>query len=100
MFNDIAKLVSTVITYDNVGNTIETKTEKQVFVQPKSVRMREFYEAATVDMKPDLILVLADYYDYSDQKLVEYKGKTYDVIRTYVNQNRLELTLTERIAHG
>lgn len=100
MFNDIAKLVSVVITYDDVGNTIETPTEKEVFVQSKSVRAREFYEAATVDMKPDLVLVLSDYYDYDGEKLVEYNDKVYDVIRTYVNKNRLELTLTERITHG
>ena len=98
MFNDVAYLCSSTITYDEVGNTVETLSKTQVFVKPQSIKMREFYQAAEVGMKPDFTLVLADYYDYNGEKLVEYHGEMFDVLRTYIKENRIELVLTGRIA--
>ena len=98
MFNDIANLCTATTTYDDVGNTVETLTKKQVYVKPKSIKATEFYQAAEVGMKPDFTLVLADYYDYNGEKLVEYNGEMYDVLRTYRKDNRLEIVVTGRMA--
>lgn len=98
MYNDIAYLCSETVTQDEYFNEVKEYTERQVFVQPKSVGMREFYAAATADLHPSLVLVLADYYDYDGEKVMKYNDKYYDVTRTYVNKNRLEITLTERLA--
>ncbi len=98
MFNDIAYLCEEKTSYDAVGNTVETLTKNQVFVKPKSIKMTEFYQAAEVGLKPDFTLVLADYYDYNGEKLVEYNGTLFDVLRTYRKDNRLELVLTGRMA--
>lgn len=65
-------------------------------VQPRSVGQREYYAAATTDFKPELTLVLADYYDYNDEQIVEYSGRLYSVIRTYINRDRLEIVLERR----
>lgn len=96
MFNDIAYLCEITVSYDDVGNTIETIKKTQVFVKPQSIRMKEFYQLAEVGMKADFTLVLADYYDYHDEKIVEYNGTMYDVVRTYRRENRLEIVVTER----
>lgn len=98
MFNDVASLCSAAITYDASGNAVEQLTKKDVFVKPKSIRMKEFYQAAEVGLKPEFTLVLADYYDYSGEKLVEYEGKMFDIIRTYRVDDRLELVVTGRRA--
>lgn len=97
MFNDVAELIATTISYDEYKNPVTVETRKEVFVKPQSIRMREFYQAAEVGMKADFTLVLADYYDYDGEKLVEYNGTVYDVVRTYRRDNRLEIVLTERI---
>lgn len=96
MFNETAFLITRAISYDSLGNSIAQETKKEVFVQKKSIRMREFYSAAEVGLKPDFTLVLADYYDYNNEKRVEYDGKVYDITRIYRRANRLELTITER----
>lgn len=96
MFNDVAYLCKTTITYDDVGNTVETLDKTKVFVKPQSIRMKEFYSLAEVGLKADYTLVLADYYDYDNEKLVEYNGTMYDIVRTYRRDNRLEIVVTER----
>lgn len=97
MFNDIAYLCREVIRQDEYMNEISELEKREVFVQAKSIGSREFYQAATTDFHPVLTLVLADYYDYQDEKIVIYEGRPFDIIRTYRKGTRLELTLQERI---
>lgn len=98
MFNDIAYLCREVITQDEYLNEISSFEKTMVYVQPRSIGSAEFYRAATTSFKPAITLVLADYYDYNDEPIVEYEGKLYDVIRTYRKNNRLELVLQKRMA--
>ena len=97
MFNDIAYLCSETITQDEYLNEVVAFQEREVFVQAKSIRASEFYQAATTDFRPEITLVLADYYDYEGERIVRYDGKLFDIVRTYENRNRLELTLQQRI---
>lgn len=97
MFNEVAYLITDVITYDDTGNTVKTRTEKQVFVAPRSIGMKEFYQAQVVGLKPDLTLVLADYWDYSNEKALKYHDEVYDITRVYIRENRIELICTHRI---
>ena len=97
MFNDIAYLCKETITQDEYLNEIPSLQEREVFVRAKSIGSREFYQAATTDYHPTVTLVLADYYDYDGESVVRYDEKLFDVIRTYRQGNRLELTLQERI---
>jgi len=98
MFNDIAYLCKEQIRLDEYMNETVELVEREVFVQPKSIGLREFYQAATTDFHPEIALKMADYYDYQDEKVVRYEGKYFDVIRTYRKGTGLELTLQERIA--
>lgn len=96
MYNEIANLCAVKIEQDEYGNENRVLEKRPVFVQPRSVGQREYYAAATTDFKPELTLVLADYYDYNDEQIVEYSGRLYSVIRTYINRNRLEIVLERR----
>ena len=97
MFNDIAYLCKETITQDEYLNEVTDLSEREVFVRAKSIGSREFYQAATTGYHPTVTLVLADYYDYAGESVVRYDEKLFDVIRTYRQGNRLELTLQERI---
>ncbi|MBQ8933925.1 MAG: hypothetical protein IJ061_06545 [Lachnospiraceae bacterium] len=97
MFNDIAYLCKETILQDEYLNEKHQLTPTEVFVQPRSIGTREFYHAATTDYHPEVKLILADYYDYDGQQIVMYDRHMFDVIRTYRQGNRLELTLQERM---
>lgn len=86
-------------TYDEYGNEVQTVSETEVFVQPRGVYQSEFYNAAQLGLKPSLTLFLSNRDDYSDEKVLEYEGKDYNVIRVDWNAQRdgISLICEERI---
>lgn len=100
MYDSIAYLLKEKESFDEYGNTIAKTEETEVYVEEKSIGMREFYHAAVADLKPNLTLVLADVDDYDNQKLIRYDDVIYSVLRHYRNGHTLELVLQERLANG
>lgn len=89
-------------TFDAAGNEIPTITETTVFVQPRGVYSSEFYNAAQLGLKPSVTLFIANRADYSGQKVVEYEGRDYDVIRVDWSAQRdgISLVCEERVNNG
>lgn len=82
MYDDVAVLKQyTTASYDEYGNPTKTAEETTVFVQPRGVYASEFYDAAQAGMKPSITLFMANRADYSGQKIVEFNGVDYDVVR-------------------
>lgn len=97
MYNEVIKLVSVIKSADEYGDIVETETERTVFAELKSVGQSEFYQAQAVGMKPEIKFIIADYLDYKGEKRLKYQPyhgteEEYEVIRTYRNGNRLEIT--------
>ena len=102
MYDDIATLKAYTTTgADIYGNPITTEVDSVVYVQPRSVYASEFYQAAQNGIKPTLSLFIANRLDYSGEKIVEYKGIDYDVIRVDWNAQRDGITLVceERVGN-
>lgn len=66
---------------------------RMVFCQVRSVNRADFWQAHSIGLEPEIVLVLADAIDYQDERLVGYNGKIYEVLRTYRNGISLEITL-------
>lgn len=96
MYNEIAELGKEKLTKDEYLNEIQSFEWTEVFCRRASIGQQEFYSSAVVSLKPEFKLILADYYDYDNQKIVRYDGKLYDVIRTFIAKNTIELTVKER----
>lgn len=103
MYDDVATLVSYgTSTFDEFGNeSIETK-KTDVYVQPRSVYQSEYYNAAQLGLKPSITFVIANKADYNDEKVVEYHGRYYTVIRADWNAQRdpISLVCEERVNNG
>lgn len=100
MYNDICYLCTYTKTHDAYLNPIKVLTKKEVWCKSKGVTFREFYAAATVDIKPSLIIELSDADDYDNEKIVEYDGTLYDVVRTYPINKTLQITLTSKLSEN
>jgi SPP1 family predicted phage head-tail adaptor len=85
--------------YDEYGNEVQNITETEVFVQPRGVYQAEFYNAAQLGLKPSLTLFLSNRDDYSGQKILDFEGSEYNVIRVDWNAQRdgISLICEERI---
>lgn len=92
MFNDVLKLVSITNTKNNLGDIVQTKTERQVFCRVKSISQSEFYQASATGFKPNIKFALSDSLEYQGEEIVKYNSMEYRVIRTYTNErNEIEL---------
>ena len=91
--------ISTV--YDEYGNEKAEYITMTVYVIPRSVYATEFYSAAQAGLQPSKVLIIPNRIDYKGEKLGDYEGLEYDVIRAdYANHDdSVSLTLTERIAN-
>lgn len=88
--------------YDRYGNKQTTVTEREVFVQPRGVYSSEFYNAAQLGLQPSLTLYLTNKLDYNNEKVVEFDGKEYSVVRVDWSAQRdgISLVCEERTKNG
>lgn len=89
--------VATLIKRTYKGSTRE-ETKREVLCRFRSIGQREFYQANASDFHPELKLVLADYFDYDGETLVDYNGQRYRVLRTFRSGLELELILEKASA--
>ena len=61
-----------------------TETRTMCYCRINSVNRTEFYKARENGIQPVYIFTLSEYADYHGEKIAEYNGKRYRVIRSYV----------------
>jgi len=82
---------------DEIGNQIPVETRTPILCGKKSAGRAEFYNAAAAGLRPEPVFVVHAY-EYNGERIVEFEGLRYRVIRTYaVDFEELELT-AERVA--
>lgn len=92
----IATLIKkTVSGKDECGNAIYAEMKNTVFAERKSVRQTEFYQAAAVGFKPEIMLEVYAF-EYGGEELCELDGERYRIYRTFAKPgtDRVELYLT------
>ena len=103
MYDSIATLKGEpTVTYDTYGNENIVYTDRQVFVMPRGVYNAEFYNAAQAGLHPSITFELTNRADYNGERLIEWEGKLYNIIRTDWNAQRDKISLIceERVENG
>ena len=95
LFRDVISLITVTTTENELGDTIEVSTERQVFADKQSVRQSEFYQAAATGLRPELMFVVRTI-EYNGETRLKYNGKEYSIIRTYDKDGEL----TELVCQG
>ena len=88
--------------FDKYGNKTTKEVKRTVFVQPRGVYASEFYNAAQLGLQPSLTLYMTNRNDYQGEKVLEFDGKEYSVIRVDWNAQRdgISLICEERVRNG
>ena len=100
MYDSVAKLKEYgTPTYDEYGNEGLPVTNTQVFVMVRGVYNSEFYNAAQLGLHPSITFELTNKADYHGEKVIEWEGKDYDVIRTdwTAQKDKIALICEERV---
>lgn len=103
MYDDIATLKApSTSSYDSYGNETLTYTDNVVYVMPRGVYNSEFYNAAQAGLHPSITFELTNRADYNGEKLIEWNGKLYEVIRAdwTAQRDKISLVCEERVHNG
>lgn len=73
-----------------------TETNHDVYCTWRSIGMREAYTARSIGLNPELVFTLSNHAEYGGEKLCEFGGVRYRIVRTYVNSDSIDLTV-ERV---
>ena len=73
-----------------------TPIERTVMAEVKSVGMKEFYMALNDGIQPEFVFTLTDYIDYQGEKIFRFDGVIYDVVRTFVKGQTIDITAKRR----
>lgn len=89
--SDVIKLISFTKTQDKNGVWRSTPTAREVMCQVDSVTRNEFFDAGRNGLNPEFRFTLF-FGDYDNESVVEYKGETYAVYRTFLTRtDKIEL---------
>ena len=103
MYDGIAYLMSAgTPTYDEYGNEKITYTKRKVYVMPRGVYQSEFYNAAQAGLHPSITFEMANRADYKGEKLIEFEGEVYNIIRDDWNaqKDKIALISEKRVNNG
>lgn len=90
------------VSYDAYGNEILTYTDRQVSALPRGVYNAEFYNAAQAGLHPSITFEIANRADFEGEKLLEWEGTLYNVIRAdwTAQRDKISLVCEERVVNG
>ena len=96
LWSDIATLITITKTKDEIGDTITVETEREVFVNKKSIRQSEYYQALSVGLKPEIMFEVKSV-DYEDEKSISYEDKLYNITRAYSKNGEVTELICEKV---
>ena len=82
-----------------MGDSIDIEDPFVILCDVQSVTRSEHYAAANNGVKPEIVFVV-NQYEYEGQKLVEFEGVRYNVIREYKSKNPEHFETIELICEG
>lgn len=96
--SDVAYLVTESYTQNDYGVMEKTTARKQVYVNVTSVTSQEWFEGGRNGLNPQYRFTMFQF-DYTGEKIIEYKDKQYTIYRTY-NRSVDEVELYTELRKG
>lgn len=94
--NQVIYLQAVTVVEDDIGNQVETVTERMVFANELSVSSQEFYNAAVTGLRPTKRFEIYSF-EYQGEERLKHDGVVYRVIRTEKRGEKIRITC-ERVA--
>ena len=94
--DQVIYLLSVTVTEDEIGNQVETVTERMVFANELAVTSEEFYNAAATGLRPAKRFEVYSF-EYQGEDRLKHDGVVYRIIRTEKRGEKIRLTC-ERVA--
>lgn len=100
MYSEVITLLKSTETLNEYGDTTVSEERREVFGRLDRIYFSESLEAMAQGFKRQIRIRLADYYDYEDEELIEYKGKRWQIANVQIIGKELELNCIGGIDHA
>lgn len=97
--NQVIYLQSVTVTEDEIGNQVETVTERMVFANEIAVTAEEFYNAGQAGLRPTKRFEIYAF-EYQGEERLKHDGTVYRIIRTETRGEKTRITCEKVIADG
>lgn len=69
-------------------------SKRKVYCEERSISQTETYQARATGLNPEYKLCLSHSFEYKGEKLIDFRGERYEIIRTYMDEkDGIELTI-------
>ena len=92
---EVIYLISVTITEDEIGNQIETETERMVFADELAVFDSTFYNAALSGLRPSKMFEIYRL-EYDGETKLKYENIVYRIIKTALGKKSDKLVLDRK----
>lgn len=95
-FKEVITLLDVIESPNNHGALVKNIiNEKELIAEQKSINYSHYYSAQTANTKLVCIFIIADYYDYDNQKYLLHNDILYEIDRTFQknDSNMIELSV-------
>jgi SPP1 family predicted phage head-tail adaptor len=97
MFNQVIELVTKTITFDEIGQELETVNYVQVMAEKNPIQRAEFFNGGTIGIKPAAMFKIREC-DYTEQKEIRFNSDIYTIYRVFsVKNEMIELYCEKRL---
>lgn len=97
--SEVIYLLDVSITEDDIGNQIESSTERMVYANEMSVSATEFYGASANNLKPSKIFEIYSF-EYQNEIQLRHDGLIYSVIRPDKRGEKIRITCERSVGNG
>lgn len=92
MWRDVIEL-GDLVESEEFGEVIESFIYRRVYANKQSIRQSEFYQGASVGLKPELLFEIRAV-EFNNEEKLRHEGKEYMIVRTFNKGETVELTVT------
>lgn len=96
---EVIYLLTMTFIEDEIGNQIETYTERMVYANEMYVNSSEFYDAAVTGLKPEKQFEIYSW-EYEGEKKLKHNNVIYSIIRTQKKGDKIRLICQKVLADG
>lgn len=97
--NQVIYLQSVTVTEDEIGNQVETVTERMVFANELAVSAEEFYSAGQAGLRPTKRFEIYAF-EYQGEERLKHDGVIYRIIRVETRGEKTRITCEKVVADG
>ena len=76
------KLIAVTYTTDEIGDSVELTTERDIYAGILDYRNRDYYQALSSGLRPSVTFAI-NKYEYNVEKKLKHDGKTYKIIDVF-----------------